>query len=50
MKHYIVPTFEKKPDELILHIGTNDLKDRARKEIVRDIMALKEFVSPQTIR
>ena len=51
MKHYIVPTLEKKPDELILHIGTNDLKDRAPKEIVRDIMALKEFVvksSPQT--
>ena len=51
MKHYIVPTLEKKPDELILHIGTNDLKDRAPKEVVRDIMALKDFIvkkSPQT--
>ena len=48
LKHYIVPTLEKKPDELILHIGTNDLKDSAPKEIVRDIMALKEFVSSQT--
>ena len=50
MKHYIVPTLEKKPDELILHIGTNDLKDTAPKEVVRDIMALKDFIvkkSPQ---
>ena len=51
MKHYIVSTLEKKPDELILHIGTNDLKDRAPKEVVRDIMALKDFIvkkSPRT--
>ena len=26
MKHYIVPMLEKKPDELILHIGTNYFK------------------------
>ena len=25
MKHYIMPTLEKKPDEIILHVGTNDL-------------------------
>ena len=51
MKHYIVPTLQKKLDELIVHIGTNDLKDGALKEIVRDIVALKAFVvknSPQT--
>ena len=51
MKHYIVPTLQKKLDELILHIGTNDLKDGALKEIVRDIITLKAFVvknSPQT--
>ena len=26
MRHYSMPTLEKKPDEIILHVGTNDLK------------------------
>ena len=37
--------------DLILYNGTKDLKERAPKEIVRDIMALKDFIvknSPQT--
>ena len=37
----IVPTLEKKRDEFILHISTNDLKVRAPKTIVNDIMKLK---------
>ena len=51
MKHYIMPTLEKKPDEIILHVGTNDLKTSSAKTIVKDIVALKDFVvkaSPST--
>ncbi|CAB3997496.1 Hypothetical predicted protein [Paramuricea clavata] len=51
MKHYIMPTLEKKPDEIILHVGTNDLKTSSAKTVVKDIMALKDFVvktSPRT--
>lgn len=44
MKHYIMPTLEKKPDEIILHVGTNDLKTSSVKTIVKDIVALKDFV------
>jgi hypothetical protein len=48
MKHY---TLEKKPDEIILHVGTNDLKTSSAKTVVKNIMALKDFVvktSPST--
>ena len=33
MEHYMVPSMEKKPDNVILHVGTNDLKsvDTANK-------------------
>jgi hypothetical protein len=51
MKHYIMPTLEKKSDEIILHVGTNDLKTSSAKTVVKDIMALKDFVvktSPNT--
>ena len=44
MKHYIMPTLEKKPDEIILHVGTNDLKSSSAKTIVKDIVVLKDFV------
>ena len=44
MKHYIMPTLEKKPGEIILHVGTNDLKTSSAKTIVKDIVALKDFV------
>ena len=26
MEHYLVPSLDKKPDQVILHVGTNDLK------------------------
>ena len=51
MKHYIMRTLEKKPDEIILHVGTNDLKTSSAKTIVKDIVALTDFVvkaSPST--
>ena len=44
MKHYIMPTLEKKPDEIILHVGTNDLKSSSAKTIVKDIVVPKDFV------
>ena len=43
-KHYIMPTLEKKPDEIILHFGRNDLKSNSAKTIVKDIVVLKDFV------
>ena len=44
MDHYLVPAMEKKPDNVILHVGTNDLKsvDTANKIAGRIIdMAVK---------
>ena len=41
MKHYIIPTLDKKPDKIILHVGTNDLRDNVPADEVADrVMAL----------
>ena len=51
MKHYIKPTMEKKPDYLILHAGTNDLKYSTSKEISLSISMLGQEIdknSPET--
>lgn len=29
MFHYVKPTIEKQPDHIILHVGTNDLRDKS---------------------
>ena len=39
MYHYLIPILEKKPEHLILHVGTND-----HQQIVNDLLALKQFV------
>ena len=41
MKHYVSPDLEKKPDLVILHTGTNDLKsDSSPDEIANEITSL----------
>ena len=41
MKHYVSPDLEKKPDLVILHTGTNDLKsDSSPEEIANEITSL----------
>ena len=31
--HYLVPSLETKPDGVILHIGTNDLKNKEARNV-----------------
>ena len=38
------PVKEKKPEHLILHIGTNDAVDSFHQQIVNDLLALKQFI------
>ena len=41
MKHYVSPDLEKKPDLVILHTGTNDLKSvSSPEEIANEIISL----------
>ena len=41
MKHYCKPTVESKPDAVILHVGTNDLRNKNQSEV----MLAQEIVS-----
>ena len=41
MKHYLAPTLEQKPDSVVLHVGTNDLKGKdTASEISKRIVDL----------
>ena len=42
MRHYIQPTLDKSPEEIILHTGTNDLRseDKNTQEIANEIIDL----------
>ena len=44
MYHYLIPILEKKPEHLILHVGTNDAVDSSHQQIVNDLLTLKQFI------
>ena len=44
MYHYLIPLLEKKPDQVILHLGTNDVVNYEGKEIVDKLLQLKLFI------
>ena len=50
MKDYIKPIIKKKPDIMVMHIGTNDLTEENSKTIknLEEILKLCEKESPQT--
>ena len=49
MHHYIKPTVEKKPDELIVHIGTNDIKSGSSPDAIAEaIVDLCDIVEHQS--
>ena len=44
MYHYLILILEKKPEHLILHVGTNDAVDSSHQQIVNDLLTLKQFI------
>lgn len=51
MKHHIKPCLAKKPEEIILHVGTNNLADQNPNDIVTgivDILNMAKEESPDT--
>ena len=44
MYHYLILILEKKPEHLILLVGTNDAEDSSHQQIVNDLLALKQFI------
>ena len=51
MKSYLVPLIEKKPDHIILNIGTNDLTgDTPEGSIVEKILGLADMITSKGIK
>ena len=44
MYHYLIPILEKRPEHLILHVGTNDAVGSSHQQIVNDLSAPKQFI------
>ena len=47
MYHYLVLILEKKPDHVILHVGTNDVAHYEGTETVEKLLELKSFIVEQ---
>ena len=44
MYHYWIPVLDKKPEHLILHVGTNAAaNDSSHQQIENDLLGLKQF-------
>ncbi|PFX33772.1 Zinc finger MYM-type protein 1 [Stylophora pistillata] len=48
MSHYVKPTLDKKPDQIILHAGTNDLGKLSPSEIADNIVDLAREIESST--
>ena len=45
INHHIIPIIKKKPDVIILHVGTNDFVLRTSREILNDLLQLKSAIT-----
>jgi len=48
MRHYLIPTIEKEPQQIILHIGTNDLKNEEPSKITDNIVDLARKIETES--
>ena len=46
MKYYLTPLIAKKPDNLFLHVGTNNAIDETSETIFDRITTLVQFINP----
>ena len=44
MYHYAIPLLEKKPENIILHLGINDIPHKSDTSILKDLIELKDFI------
>ena len=43
--YYLVPLLKKKPDNIILHFGTNNAPYKNEDEIYKEMKSIKEFIN-----
>jgi lysophospholipase L1-like esterase len=50
MQYHIKPCLQRKPDEIILHVGTNDLKEINPTEVAKGVLKVCNIIkeSPKT--
>ena len=44
LKHHLVPLLKKKPEHIILHIGTNDAVSKTSRQIYDELLQLKQYI------
>ena len=49
VNHHIIPIIKKKPDVIILLVGTNDSVSRTSREILDDLLQLKSAITTKTL-
>ena len=50
MKHFIKPLVQRKPTEIILHVGTNDVDIHSAEEVADNIIKLTDDIKKRGIR
>ena len=44
INHFVIPLLEKKPENINLHLGTNDARYKSDTDILKDLIELKDFI------
>jgi hypothetical protein len=47
MIHYVRPTLQKKPNHVVLHVGTNDLQTKSPDALITAISRLGEAITQE---
>ena len=45
LKHHLVPLLKKKPEHIIMHIGTNDAVSKTSGQILDELLQLKQYIT-----
>ena len=48
MKHYSIPVLSAKPKDIIVHCGTNDLKNKISDEIIKEVNELGQLLQKES--
>ena len=50
MESFLIPLLKRKPDQILLHVGTNDLKSYSPQQVADKILDLTKLVNSYAIR
>ena len=44
MESYVIPPLRRNPDEVIIHVGTNDLRDKTSRQVAESVVNLSDNI------